>query len=53
MNTYRIFQVGSSQLRSVTKIEPTTPFLCVNRSTVRYGFRAGANDIRYGVNILA
>ena len=35
---------------SVTEIALNSP-LCVNRSPVRYGFRAGAKATRYSVNI--
>ena len=30
------------QLRSVTEIAPKSPFLCVNRTLIRYGFRSRA-----------
>ena len=40
-----------SALRSVREIAPKSPFLCVNRSPIRYGFRAGTKDIRYSVNV--
>ena len=46
-----ILEIGAAQLRSVTEIEPKSPFLCVNRSSIRYGFRAGAKAIWYCVNI--
>ena len=35
-------EIGASQLHSVTEIAPKSPFLWVNRSPIRYGFRAGA-----------
>ena len=35
---------------SVTEIAPKSPLLCVNKSPIQYGFRAGANAMRYGVN---
>ena len=33
-------------LRAVTETALKSPFLCVNRSPIRYGFRAGAKAIR-------
>ena len=42
-------EIGAAQLRSVTEIAPKTPFLCVNRSPIWYGFRAGTKAIRYSV----
>ena len=46
-------KVGAAEFHSVTEIAPKSPFLCVNRSLIRYGFRAGARTIRYtnSVNI--
>ena len=44
-------EICAAQLRSVGQIALKSPFLCVNRSSIRYGFRAGAKAIRYGVNI--
>jgi len=38
---------GAVQLRSLTKIAPKSPFLCVNRSPIRYGFRASTKAIWY------
>ena len=38
--------IGASQLRSVTEIAPESPFLCVKRIPIRYGFRAGAKAIQ-------
>lgn len=35
----------------VTKIAPSSPFLCVNRNHIRYGFSASAKAIWYIVNI--
>ena len=35
----------------VTKIAPSSPFLCVNRNPIRYGFRAGAKAIWDIVNV--
>ena len=35
-------QWGAAQLRSVREIAPKSPLFCVNRNTIRYGFRAGA-----------
>ena len=40
-------EIGAAQIRSVT---PLQPFLCVNRSPSRYGFRGGAKAIQYSVN---
>ena len=34
-------EIGQAGLRSNTEIVPKSPFLCVNRSPIRYGFRAG------------
>ena len=36
------FEIGATQLCCVTEIAPKSPFLCVNRSLIRYDFRAGA-----------
>ena len=36
---------------SVTEISPKSPLLCVNKSPIRYGFRAGAKVILYSVSI--
>ena len=44
-------EIGAAQLRSVTEIAPTEPFLCVNRSAFRYDFRGNAKAIRKSVNI--
>ena len=33
------FEISAAQLRSVTESAPKSPFLCVNRSPIRYGFR--------------
>ena len=33
-------EIGGAQLRSVTEIAPKSPFLCVNKGYIRYGFRA-------------
>ena len=35
-------EIGAAQLRSVPEIAPKSPFLFVNRSPIRYDFRAGA-----------
>ena len=43
------FKIGAAELRSVTKIAPKSPFLCENRSPIRYDFRAGAKTIWYRV----
>ena len=41
----------TAQPCNITEITPESPFLCVNSSTIRYGFRAGAcaKATRYGV----
>ena len=44
-------QIGARKLLSVKEITHKSPFLCVNRSPIRYGFRAGAKAIRYTVNM--
>ena len=56
MNTYPICdspfsEIGAAQFRSVTEIVPKSPFLCVNRNSIRYDFGAGAKAIQYSVNI--
>ena len=33
-------EMGAAYLRSVTEIAPKSPFLCLNKSPMRYGFRA-------------
>ena len=38
------------QLRSVTEVVPRSLFLRVNRSPIRYSFRAGANAIQCSEN---
>ena len=48
--TLLAFETGAA-LRSVAEIAPKSPFLCVNRSTIRYGFRSGVKASRYSVNI--
>ena len=45
------FRDNAGQLRTVTEMAPKSPFLCVNRSPLRYGFHAGAKTIRYRANI--
>ena len=45
------WEMGVAQPRSPTEIVPISPFLCVNRSLIRYGFRADAKAFRYNVNI--
>ena len=40
-----------SQDRSGAETAPKSPFLCVSKSLIRYGFRAGARAIRYCENI--
>ena len=34
----------------IKEITPKSPFFCVHRSHIRYGFRTGAKDIRCSVN---
>ena len=46
----RYFEIGEEQFRSVTEIAPKSPFLCVNRSPIRYDSRGGAKAIQFGVN---
>ena len=43
-------EIGAVQLGSVTGLVPKSPFLCVNRNPIQYGFRAGAKAIQYSVN---
>ena len=43
--------IGAAQLRTVREISPKSPLLCVNRSSIPYGFLAGAKAILYSVNI--
>ena len=44
-------EIGAAQLRFLTEIAPKSPFLCVNRSPIWYGFRASTKAIRYqGMN---
>ena len=40
-------KIGVTQLRFVSETVPKSPFSCVNRSTIRYGFRAVTRAIRY------
>ena len=50
VNTYPIcdsLEIGCA----VTEIVPPQPFLCVNRSPNRYGFRGGPKVTRYSVDI--
>ena len=46
-----IFEIRAAQLRFLTEIALKSPFLCVNRSPMAYGFSASAKAIRYTVNI--
>ena len=46
----KVFEIGAAYLRPVTRIAPKSSILCMNRSTVRYGFRACAKAIWYNVN---
>ena len=43
-------EIGAEQIRSVTEIAPKSPFSCVNRIPVRYGFRTDAKAIRHSMN---
>ena len=43
---HTILEIGAAQLRPVTEIAPKSPFLCVNRSPIQYGFPAGAKAIQ-------
>ena len=45
-------KIGAARLLSVTGIASKSPFLFVNRTSVRYVWRAGAKAIRYSVNSL-
>ena len=45
------FVISVTQQSCVTEIEPNSPFLCVKRIPIRYGFRAGTKAIHYGMNI--
>ena len=44
--------IGAAQLRSVREIAPKPVSLCVNRSHIRYGFRAVVKAIRYSEHSL-
>ena len=39
-------EISVTQLRPVTEIAAKSPFLCVNRSPIQYGFPAGAKAIQ-------
>ena len=41
-------KIAMAPLRSVTEIAPKSPFLYVNRSSIRYGFHIGARAIDCG-----
>ena len=43
------FTLGKAR-RSIVALSLSLSFLCVKRSPIRYGFRAGAKAIRYSVN---
>ena len=45
------FRIDAGQLRSVTETAPKSPPYCVNKSSIRYGFRAGERALRYSVVI--
>ena len=36
------FEIDTAQLRSITEIAPTQPFMCVSRGPIRYDFWGGA-----------
>ena len=38
-------------VHSFTEFAPKSPFLCVNRSPIRYGFRVGPQAILYSVSM--
>ena len=38
-------KIGPAQLRFVTETATKSPFLCVNKSSIRYAFRAGARAV--------
>ena len=42
---------GRASLRPARKSRHHNRFFCVNRSPIQYGFRGGAQAIRYTVNI--
>ena len=45
-------KIAAAQLLSaVTEIAPKSPFLCMYRSPMRYGFCGGAKAIQYAVNM--
>ena len=46
-----IFEISATQLRFLTEIALKSPFLCVNRSPIAYGFSASAKAVRCTVNI--
>ena len=50
VNTYPICDSWEISC-AVTEFAPPQPFLCVNRSPNRYGFRGGPKVTRYSVNI--
>ena len=41
---------SAAQLCSITEIAPKSPFLCVNRNPIQYGFPASAKAMRYSMN---
>ena len=45
---FSTLEFGAAQVRSVKEFAPKSPFLCVNRSPIRYGFRVGAKAARGG-----
>ena len=42
-------EIRTAQLGSITETTPKAPFLYLNRSPLRYGFRTGTKAIRYVV----
>ena len=43
-------EMGAAQHLAFAEIAPKSPFICVNRSPIRYGFCACAKAILYSVN---
>ena len=44
-------EVNAAQILCFLEIAPKSRFLCVNRSPIRYGFRAGAKATRHSVTM--
>ena len=47
--SFKVYR-SAAQLCSITEIAPKSPFLCVNRNPIQYGFPAGAKAMRYSMN---